>query len=130
MKLVRLILCLTLLLPVISLSQNKGKSLYAPVKFDVEDIVVKPEENLSRVCGNLVSAPHTSCRIDSIICIVNDVLSIAASDIDGVDFQRYFQWEDEGTIYLEIDFPVAYIPENSTIVFHTVRGNISASLVK
>ena len=28
-----------------------------------------------------------------------------ASDIDGVDFRRWFQWEDDGLIPLEIDLP-------------------------
>ena len=56
---------------------------------------------------------------------------IKANDIDGVDFERYFQWEDDGNIYIEIDFPGYRQPrrmlgcsDGSQIVFHTAKGDV------
>ncbi len=60
--------------------------------------------DLTRVYCKAVGRPHTSNRIDAMKMILKDG-SYVANDIDGVDFKRYFQWEDEGSIPLEIDFP-------------------------
>lgn len=98
-------------------------------RFDITEIIHKADDNLSRVCGNLSGTPHTSARIDSITLRSPEGM-VKANDIDGVDFERYFQWEDDGTIYIEIDFP-GYKKtnelldcRNSEIVFHTVKGDV------
>lgn len=59
--------------------------------------------DLVRVYGRLVGTPHTSHRIDSLS--VEYPVKKASTDIDGVDMKRWFQWEDEGELPVEIDFP-------------------------
>lgn len=62
-------------------------------------------EDLTRVYACLMGRPHTSGRIDGITLITRDGKSYKFTDLDGVDPKRYFQWEDDGKIYIEIDFP-------------------------
>lgn len=99
--------------------------------FVISDVIYKSDDNLTRVCGNLVGCPHTSARINS-ITLKSAGTSIKANDIDGVDFERYFQWEDDGNIYIEIDFPgcrqsrrILDCCDGSQIVFHTAKGDVS-----
>lgn len=61
-------------------------------------------EDLTRVYGKLVGSPHTSNRIDDMVLMDNGKPAVS-TDIDGVDMKRWFQWEDEGLINVEIDFP-------------------------
>ncbi len=102
--------------------------------FDVRDIVEKPDDNLVRICGNLTGEPSTSCRIDSVTLTAGD-RSVEADDIDGVDFKRYFIWEDEGIIYLELDFPgydtakkLLAGPLECKLIFHTVKGDVPVTI--
>ncbi|MDE5723291.1 MAG: hypothetical protein K2H99_03800 [Paramuribaculum sp.] len=60
--------------------------------------------DLTRLYGQLQGRPHTSGRIDRIYISVDGVEK-DATDIDGVDFKRWFQWEDGGLIPVEIDLP-------------------------
>lgn len=103
----------------------------SPMRFDISDITSKPDDGIIRIGGNLTGTPHTSQRIDSITIIHNDA-PLKAVDIDGVDFERYFQWEDDGKIYIEIDFPYFSVSgegkdclAGNTVVFHTVKGDIT-----
>lgn len=98
--------------------------------FIVSDVIYKSDDNLTRVCGNLTGRPHTSARIDG-VTLKSAGSRIEAYDIDGVDFERYFQWEDDGTIYIEIDFPgyrqsrrILDCCDGSQIVFHTAKGDV------
>ena len=84
--------------------------------------------DLTRVYGKLIGRPHTSNRIDRVNMTGNSY-SVEANDIDGVDFRRYFQWEDDGTIPIELDFPSARISDGIQIVFSTAHGQ-SATTVK
>ncbi|MDE5687392.1 MAG: hypothetical protein K2I18_02045 [Paramuribaculum sp.] len=59
--------------------------------------------DLTRVYGRLTGRPHTSNRIDGIV-LVSGGKTFVSTDIDGVDLKRWFQWEDEGAIPVEIDF--------------------------
>lgn len=75
--------------------------------------------DLTRVYGKLIGIPHTSHRIDA-VKLQSGVIS--ATDIDGVDFKRWFQWEDDGEIAVEIDFQP--MKERSSLVIEatTPRG--------
>lgn len=106
------------------------------VGFNVTEVICKRDDGIIRICGNLFGRPHTSMRIDS-ISIFPEEIPVKALDIDGIDFERYFQWEDDGTIYIEIDFPefdfsgsAKYVLEGNTIVFHTVKGDIPVYLTE
>lgn len=61
--------------------------------------------DLTRLYGRLSGRPHTAGRIDYITVNGDNKKPLMATDIDGVDFKRWFQWEDDGIIPLEIDFP-------------------------
>ncbi|MDE5839013.1 MAG: hypothetical protein K2H39_08160 [Paramuribaculum sp.] len=71
--------------------------------------------DLTRVYGKLTGTPHTSHRIDAVKLQTG---GLAATDIDGVDFKRWFQWEDDGAIPVEIDFPP--MKERSSIVIEAI----------
>ncbi|MDE6198297.1 MAG: hypothetical protein K2L55_06820 [Muribaculaceae bacterium] len=124
--------------PLISNSAKVANKLKTKpqVGFKVTEVINKVDDGIVRICGNLSGRPHTSLRIDS-ISIIPDVIPVKAVDIDGVDFERYFQWEDDGTIYIEIDFPMfeftgsaKYVLEGNTVVFHTVKGDIPVFLTE
>lgn len=77
--------------------------------------------DLTRVYGRLIGRPHTSGRVDG-AAFLSGKISHAATDIDGVDFQRYFQWEDDGVIPVEIDFPACKPVRTARLVLTTPRG--------
>ncbi len=85
-------------------------------------------QDATRITVSLVSQPNTSSRIDS-VHLNNGKAVLAAVDIDGVDFGRYFQWEEDGVINVDVDFPrQKKFVKNATVVFHTVHGDIIADL--
>jgi hypothetical protein len=77
--------------------------------------------DLTRVYGKLIGKPHTSQRIDSISLAV-DGSTFRAADIDGVDFRRWFQWEEAGTIAVEIDFEAMTQVSSGKLIITTARG--------
>ncbi len=80
-----------------------------------------------RITLCLVGIPSTSQRIDG-IDLVEGTKVIPATDIDGIDFKRYFQFEDEGVQVVEVDFPFkGALTNTSTLVFHTDKGDIKAA---
>ena len=81
----------------------KAKSTSAEGAIAMQCDSVDFRSDLVRLYGRLTGTPHTSHRIDSVS--VEYPVSKAASDIDGVDMKRWFQWEDDGAIPVEIDFP-------------------------
>lgn len=99
--------------------------------FGITNIEYKQDDDLVRVCGNLSGTPHASNRIDGVTLKAGD-RQVDANDIDGVDFERYFIWEDDGNIYLEIDFP-GYTQSKELLdnkrecqlIFHTIKGDVT-----
>lgn len=90
----------------------------------IPDKSVKTDTGV-RLTVCVVGIPHTSQRIDSVDLVMGSKI-VKATDIDGVDFERYFQFEDQGVIMLEIDFPFkGVIPKTATLVFHTVKGHVT-----
>lgn len=89
----------------------------------IPDNVKKTDDGI-RISLCLIGIPHTSQRIDSIDLKVGE-RQYPANDIDGVEFKKYFQFEDEGVITIEVDFPFkSTLPKNAALVFHTVKGDI------
>ena len=81
-------------------------------------------DDLSRVYCRALGRPHTSNRIDGVL--LNG--KIAATDIDPIYFERAFQFEDEGEITLEIDFPaLKNKPKSFTLDFQTPYGIVHAT---
>lgn len=83
--------------------------------------------DLTRVYGRLSGRPHTSNRIDFISVRGSEGAETESSDIDGVDMKRWFQWEDDGIIPVEIDFP-AMKPQTYMVI--TVQGPRGESIWK
>lgn len=81
--------------------------------------------DLTRVYGRIIGRPHTSNRIDSLYLTPAGGAVLEATDIDGVDMRRYFQWEDNGEIGLEIDFPaIKKRPAEMEMRAVTVKGPV------
>ncbi|MBD5252939.1 MAG: hypothetical protein HDS51_01755 [Barnesiella sp.] len=94
-----------------------------PIAFTVDSIDFR--KDLTRVYGRLTGAPHTSNRIDD-ATLYTPAGAFEATDIDGVDFRRYFQWEDDGEIAIEIDFP--RVKSVKAVTFTTVRGKATINI--
>ncbi len=91
----------------------------------IPDKVTKTDEGV-RISLCLVGIPHTSQRIDSVDLRIGKQV-YPANDIDGVDFKRYFQFEDEGVQTIEVNFPFkGVVPKTATLDFHTVKGIITS----
>ncbi|MDE6127079.1 MAG: hypothetical protein K2G30_08995 [Muribaculaceae bacterium] len=91
----------------------------------ISDKVISTDEGI-RITLCLVGIPSTSQRIDG-IDLVNGQTVIPANDIDGVDFKRYFQFEDAGVQVIEVDFPFkGTLPKSATLIFHTEKGDVQA----
>lgn len=75
-------------------------------------------KNLTRVYGKLCGQPHTSMKIENIT---------GAIDIDGIDFKRWFQFEETGIIPIEIDFKPMKV---NTFLFeiNSTKGKISCKV--
>ena len=94
--------CLFLTLPIMAkVVRNYESASDNVLTFKVDSIDYR--NDLTRVYGKLIGRPHTSNRIDGVNMAGNNY-SVDANDIDGVDFRRYFQWEDDGTIPIEHDY--------------------------
>ncbi|MDE6528109.1 MAG: hypothetical protein K2L78_03575 [Muribaculaceae bacterium] len=91
----------------------------------IPDKTIKTDNGV-RISLCLVGIPHTSQRIDGVDLVIGQKL-VKAVDIDGIDFERYFQFEDSGVQTIEVDFPFSgTIPKTAKLVFHTVNGDITS----
>lgn len=110
------------LLSVLTLSVQSPQR--RPVRVSVDSVSCR--NDLSRVYCKIIGLPHTSERIDKATLVVNGA-TLSATDIDGVDFKRYFQWEDDGIIRLEIDFP-PIDKAVGTLTLTMLQGDVSTDL--
>ncbi|MDE6556506.1 MAG: hypothetical protein K2K55_06030 [Duncaniella sp.] len=86
--------------------------------FHVDSIDFRAD--LTRVYGKLMGTPHTSGKID-VVELETGGKKMVADDIDGIDFGRYYQYEDEGVIELEVDFPAMKSFQGAVIIFSSPR---------
>ncbi|MCF0213440.1 MAG: hypothetical protein HUK13_03185 [Muribaculaceae bacterium] len=91
--------------------------------FNVTVKSVDFRKDLLRVTCVLQGRPNTSQRIDGVRLYVSGKKYYEATDIDGVDLKRYFQWEEDGKITVEIDFKATYLSlKRFDLVFETPLG--------
>lgn len=112
------------LLAAVLLAQAKTEYNYKATAAEHLTLVVDSVDfrsDLTRIYGRFLGRPHTSQRVDALELDVNGK-KMRASDIDGVDFKRWFQWEDDGVIPVEIDFPSMSRFESGTLRITTPRG--------
>lgn len=88
-------------------------SATTPLTVTVVQVDCRP--TLTRVTARLVGRPHTSQRVDSVVLKVGN-RRLTATDVDGIDFKRWFQWEDDGVIEVEIDFPKVALGRGSFVL--------------
>ena len=94
-----------------------------PLYLKITEINNTNSDEVSRFSVSLIGVPHTSSRIDSAHIHRSDGAIYTASDIDGIDFQRYFQWEDDGLIDIELDFPKkSGYGSSDTLIVYSVYG--------
>lgn len=86
-------------------------------------------DDVTRLKGTLSGRPHTSNRLDTLILVTPQGKSYTSTDIEGVDMKRYFQWEDDGEIEVEIDF-APMKPLSSFELKATGPNGPSSSLIK
>ena len=80
-------------------------------------------DGVTRISISIEGIPHTSNRIDAAE-LRHAGKTFSAVDIDGIDFERYFQFEDEGIIEIEMDFPkIKNMSPEDKITFKTVHGD-------
>lgn len=91
-----------------------------PLTFTVDSVDCRKE--LTRIYGRLEGRPHTSSRIDAVTLVTDKTPLRECTDMDGVDFNRYFQWEDDGTINVELDFGPVRNGESGQLTFTTPLG--------
>lgn len=109
-------------------NNHSSKRHYMDVK--IEAIDNANSDGVTRLSCTLKGIPHTSSRIDSVAALVNN-RRLKATDIDGVDFARYFQWEESGAIEVEIDLPrFKNVSPRDTIIIYTVHGPFKVPLKK
>lgn len=95
-------------------------------EFNVIPDKVTPIDEGVRISVCLVGIPSTAQRIDSVDLTVGKNV-VKAADIDGVDFERVFQFEDTGVQVIELDFPFkGQLPKSATLTFHTANGDVVA----
>ncbi|MDE6267252.1 MAG: hypothetical protein K2M07_07900 [Muribaculaceae bacterium] len=99
-----------------------------PVTVDVTGVNNTNTDGVTRISVNLVSLPNTSSRVDSVTLVTRDGHRYLAGDIDGIDFKRYFQWEDEGKISVDVDFPLQKSTKGARVIFHTVYGDFTGKV--
>lgn len=87
------------------------------------------DDSVTRVQLQLCGRPHTAFRIDSVLVHHRGMVRKAV-DIDGVDFERWFQWEDTPVIDVELDLPGLDYNQSDTLIFYGPRGIVYSVLKK
>lgn len=121
---------ITIIVMIISAFATEGKTITrtdyrctgsdGQIGFTVSKIEFRSD--LTRIYGTLDGRPHTAARIDAMSLSLPNGKILQSTDIDGVDFKRYFQWEDEEKIEVEIDFPAIKAPAAMTISLSCPTG--------
>lgn len=107
--------------------RDYGSTSDSVLTFVVDSIDYR--QDLTRVYGRIQGRPHTSNRIDE-VQYISTRTALKSNDIDGVDFRRYFQWEDDGEIPIEIDFPATKPDAGVQFIFTTPRGQSTTTAKK
>ncbi len=103
-----------------AMSAKKNKS---DMRVELDSVDFRTD--LTRVYGRLIGRPHTAQRIDYVTLRTPGVV-LAAQEIDGVDLERYFQWEDDGVIPIEIDFAPSTKSNTVELEMLTVYGTVKS----
>lgn len=109
-------------------SQSVSVTQHPALTVEYSGAEIKADDNLTRLQLRLLGRAHTAGRIDSVYAFGSDSIGVKAVDIDGVDFGRWFQWEEEGVIDIELDLPGTTYAGGETLTFYGPRGNVSCKI--
>ncbi|MCM1483179.1 MAG: hypothetical protein NC043_02510 [Muribaculaceae bacterium] len=88
-------------------------------------------KDLTRAYVRFKGRPHTSSRIDALtVTVPANAASVSMTDIDGVDAKRWFQWEDDGMIDIEVDFPAMKPSDKVIFTAETPYGKTQCTAVR
>lgn len=125
LKFAALLLCASLA-PATGSFQMSAQVNQADAEMNIIPDKTTKTDNGIRISAVLVGIPHTSQCINGVDLVIGSKL-VKATDIDGIDFERAFQFEDSGVQTVEIDFPFSgALPKTAKLVFHTDAGDITA----
>lgn len=122
------LICLILITAVVALNASAvvSRKVICQSTGDIEFVVdsIDFRKELTRVYGKIKGRPHTANRIDN-MTLTGKMSPEGTSwiDVEGVDMNRWFQWEDSGEIGLEIDFgPCRNRKGISTVIVSGPKG--------
>lgn len=98
------------------------------IGLEVDSVMFR--EDVTRVYGRITGPHNTSARIDRIE-LRNGNETYVSNDIDGFEYTRAFQWEEDGALPVEIDFaPIVSRPSIFLINAQTPKGVCTWSVTK
>ena len=126
------ILAILFLVIAVSVANARVEKNYKNTAADHVNLIIDSidfREDLTRLYGRMIGVPHTSQKINRMEMKVGSSV-FNAEDIDGVDFERWFQWEDDGVISIEVDFKAMQPVKSGTLIIETARGVDSSRFSK
>lgn len=102
---------------------REGSSGVITLKVDSIDF----RNDLTRVYARIFGRPNTSQRIDAATLTIGK-RSMAWTDVDGIEMKHYFQFEEDGVIPVEMDFPATGASQRGSVTLVTVYGNYTYNL--
>lgn len=111
---------------------NTGETLQtdAPAHnfaFEVDSVDFRPD--LTRIYGRFIGTPHVAINVKHILLASSNNKRYVADDTDGFDLNKYFQFEENPTFNVEIDFGPMAPTEGFSIKFVSANGGISYSYI-
>ena len=126
------ILAILFLVIAVSVANARVEKNYKNTAADHVNLIIDSidfREDLTRLYGRMIGVPHTSQKINRMEMKVGSSV-FNAEDIDGVDFERWFHWEDDGVISIEVDFKAMQPVKSGTLIIETARGVDSSRFSK
>lgn len=105
--------------------QPTAQGQQPPFSVVVDSIMCRGD--VTRLYGSIQSKPNTSGCINAVM-LRNADTALPAVDTDGFDLEHRFQWEEDGTLPIELDFGAMRPSRELTIDFITDKGAFSWTL--
>lgn len=107
--------------------ENTDNALYtdAPVHnfgFEVDSIDFRPD--LTRIYGKISGTPHIAINVKQIVLSTDGHNAFTPTDTDGLELDKYFQFEEMPTFNVEFDFEPMTPSNIIKIVFLTANGSL------
>lgn len=113
---------------VVSGWETAGKVLHTDAavhNFEVEVDSVDFRPDLTRVYGRFIGTPHVGINVKQVVLTTDTGRHLVATDTDGFDLNKYFQFEETPAFDVEMDFEPTTPAGDITLMFITANGIIS-----